>query len=29
MWMQLPGMPAQKARRSMQLFANEIMPRFK
>jgi alkanesulfonate monooxygenase SsuD/methylene tetrahydromethanopterin reductase-like flavin-dependent oxidoreductase (luciferase family) len=29
MWMQLPGMPAQKARRSMQLFANEVMPRFK
>jgi alkanesulfonate monooxygenase SsuD/methylene tetrahydromethanopterin reductase-like flavin-dependent oxidoreductase (luciferase family) len=29
MWMQLPGMPAEKARRSMELFAKEIMPRFK
>jgi len=27
MWMQLPGMPAQKARRSMELFAKEVMPR--
>jgi len=25
MWMQLPGMPAQKARRSMELFAKEVM----
>src|SRR5262249_42515758 len=29
MWMQLPGMPAQKARRSMELFAKEVMPRLK
>ena len=27
MWMQLPGMPAHKARRSMELFAKEVMPR--
>jgi len=25
--MQLPGMPAHKARRSMELFAKEVMPR--
>jgi alkanesulfonate monooxygenase SsuD/methylene tetrahydromethanopterin reductase-like flavin-dependent oxidoreductase (luciferase family) len=29
MWMQLPGMPAQKARRSMELFAKEVMPRLR
>jgi alkanesulfonate monooxygenase SsuD/methylene tetrahydromethanopterin reductase-like flavin-dependent oxidoreductase (luciferase family) len=29
MWMQLPGMPAAKARRSMELFAKEVMPRFR
>jgi probable F420-dependent oxidoreductase len=29
MWMQLPGMPAGKARRSMELFAKEVMPRVK
>lgn len=29
MWMQLPGMPPEKARRSMELFAKEVMPRFK
>jgi len=29
MWMQLPGMPAEKARRSMELFAKEVMPRFR
>ena len=29
MWMQLPGMPAQKARRSMELFAKEVMPKLR
>ena len=29
MWMQLPGMPALKARRSMELFAKEVMPRLR
>ncbi|HZO82151.1 MAG TPA: LLM class flavin-dependent oxidoreductase [Candidatus Binataceae bacterium] len=29
MWMQMPGMPARKARRSMELFAKEVMPRFR
>ena len=29
MWMQLPGMPAHKARRSMELFAKEVMPRLR
>jgi alkanesulfonate monooxygenase SsuD/methylene tetrahydromethanopterin reductase-like flavin-dependent oxidoreductase (luciferase family) len=29
MWMQLPGLPDVKARRSMELFAKEVMPHFR
>ena len=29
MWMQMAGMPAEKARRSMKLFAEQVMPHFR
>ena len=29
MWMQMAGMPAAKAQRSMELFAKEVMPHFR
>ena len=29
MWMQLAGMPSEKANKSMELFAKEVLPHFR